>query len=318
MWDFDTGKVLSAMRATAPFIIFRLVIYFGIGLAYAISTGMGAGLGYALTALAEEPGSGSGVGGLIGFGVVSAILYWAREYLLYLVKAGHIALLVKLMDGEPLPEGKGQIDYAQGIVRQRFMEASSLFLLDQFIKGVLSAVNGLLMTIATWLPIPALEALVRFLQRILNLSLTYVDEIILAYNLRTDSDNPWESSKDALILYAQNYRGMLKNAFFLMLIQYGLAFIIFLIILGPITALATQLSEGAATWSVLIAIVFAWSFKAALLEPFAIAALMQAYFKLIEGQQPNPEWDQKLSGVSDRFCELKEKALAWTSNTTTP
>jgi hypothetical protein len=243
--------------------------------------------------------------------VVSVALYWAREYLLYLVKAGHIAVLVKLMDGEQLPTGKGQIAYAQGVVRERFAEASSLFLMDQIVKGVLRAVNGMLMTIAFLLPIPGLDGLMRLVRRVLTLSLTYVDEIILAYNLRTHSDNPWASSKDALILYAQNYKGMLKNALFLMLIQYGLALVIFLVIVGPVAALASLLSQGLAAWSVVIAIVFAWSFKAALLEPFAIAALMQAYFKIIEGQKPNPDWDEKLTGLSARFRELKDKAATW-------
>ncbi len=316
MWDFETGKALSAMHATAPFIAFRMIIYFGIGLAYVLGTGIGAGLGYVVTSFGDDPGSGTGVGGLLGFGVISAILYWAREYLLYLVKAGHIAVLVKLLQGEQLPGGKSQIDYAQGIVRERFAEASSLFLLDQLIKGILGAINGLLMTVTTLLPIPALQGLLRFVQKIFNLSLTYVDEIILAYNLRAESDNPWASSKDALILYAQNYKGMLKNAFFLMFIQYGLALLIFLVITGPVAAIAGLLSEGLATWSVLLSIVFAWAFKSALLEPFAIAALMQAYFKLIEGQQPNPEWDEKLTGLSSRFRELKDKAVDWTTRQT--
>ncbi len=300
------------MRRTTPFIAFRMIIYFGIGLAYALGIGTGAGTGYLLTAFSDDPGSGAGIGGLAGFGIISVALYWAREYLLYLVKAGHIAVLVKLMDEQPLPGGKGQIDYAQGIVRERFKEASVLFAMDQIIKGVLKAINGLLMTFAFLLPIPAIEGLMRIVQRVLSLSLTYVDEIILAYNLRTGTENPWESSKDALILYAQNYKHMLKNAFFLMLIQYGLTFVIFLLIVGPVAALATQLSENAGGWSVMIAIIFAWSFKAALLEPFAIAALMQVYFKVIEGQQPDAEWDEKLSGLSAGFRDLKDKALAWT------
>ena len=318
MWDFKTGKALEAMAKTSPFIIFRIIVYFSIALAYALGTGTGAGVGYMVTAFGDEPGSGAGIGGFVAFGAVSAILYWAREYLLYLVKAGHIAVLVKLMDGEVLPRGKGQIDYAQGLVRERFKEASVLFALDQIIKGVLKAVNGLLMTFASLLPIPALQGLLSFVQKVLNLSLTYVDEIILAYNIRSGIENPWEGGKDALILYAQNYKMMLKNAFFLMLIQYGLAFIIFLLIVGPVAALATQLSEGTGTWSILIAVIFAWSFKAALLEPFAIAALMQVYFKTVEGQQPDPEWDEKLSGVSGHFRDLKAKALSWIGASTTP
>jgi hypothetical protein len=44
------------------------------------------------------------------------------------------------------------------------------------------------------------------------------------------------------------------------------------------------------------------------MEPFAIAALMQVFFKRIEGQQPDPEWDAKLAGASDKFRELADKA----------
>ena len=36
---------------------------------------------------------------------------------------------------------------------------------------------------------------------------------------------------------------------------------------------------------------------------------MQVYFKTIEGQVPNPEWDRRLAEVSSKFRELKDKAL---------
>ncbi|OBZ92885.1 hypothetical protein ADU59_24490 [Pararhizobium polonicum] len=64
-----------------------------------------------------------------------------------------------------------------------------------------------------------------------------------------------------------------------------------------------------AGYAFVLAIVLAWSFKAAVLEPFAIAALMSVYFKVIEGQVPNPEWDAKLSDVSATFREIKDKAF---------
>ena len=37
---------------------------------------------------------------------------------------------------------------------------------------------------------------------------------------------------------------------------------------------------------------------------------MQAFFKITEGQQPNPEWDEKLTGLSGRFRELKDRAVS--------
>ena len=214
MWDFDIGEAMAAMAKTAPFLILRLVVYLGIALGYVIATGVGAGLGAAVGLLGGIAGGGAMWGGILGFGVISAVLYWAREYLLYLVKAGHIAVLVELHDGNDLPAGKGQIDYAQGIVRERFVEASMLFGLDRLIRLVVRAINRLLFTVANFIPVPFLRSLASLATKVINLSLVYTDELILAYNMRTRSTNPWASSKDALILYAQNYKQILKNALF--------------------------------------------------------------------------------------------------------
>ncbi len=46
-----------------------------------------------------------------------------------------------------------------------------------------------------------------------------------------------------------------------------------------------------------------------MLEPFAIACMVQVYFKVIDGQQPDPQWDDRLSKLSGKFRQLKERAL---------
>jgi hypothetical protein len=38
---------------------------------------------------------------------------------------------------------------------------------------------------------------------------------------------------------------------------------------------------------------------------------MQVYFKTIEGQKPDPEWEARLDSVSGRFKELGAKAAGW-------
>jgi len=310
MWDFKMGQAIGAMIKTAPFIVLRIIIYVGMALAYVLAIGVGTGIGYGIGSIGDEPGSAAFWGGLVGFGIVSGVLFWAREYLLYLVKAGHIAVLVEHFDGKALPGGRGQIEHAQAVVKERFAEASVLFGVDRLIKGILRRMNRMIMRVATFLPIPGLRNLASFVNKILNVSLTYTDEIILAYNIRTRSENPWESSKDALILYAQNYKVMAKNAFFLLLFMYAISFVIFLVFLGPAIALAVVFKGPATAIGVIIALLFAWALKAALLEPLAIAALMQVYFKTIEGQVPNPEWDQKLTAASKKFREMKDKAAA--------
>jgi len=309
MWDFDIGRTFGILMKTLPFIIFRMLIYMGVAFAYLLVTGIGAGIGSLLASIADEPGAGAFIGGAIGFVITLGIMYWVREYILYLVKAGHIAVMVELLDGKTgLPGGKGQIDYAQSKVRERFAESSILFGLDQLLKGILKAVNRTLSRVGNFIPIPGLESLMGIASRLITLSLTYTDEIIIAHNFRVRSDNPWATSKDAVILYAQNYTTMLKNAFFLMLAIWLITFVIFLIVLVPVGALFSFFPGATTFGGLVLAVVFAWCFKAALIEPFAVAAMMQVYFKTIEGQVPNAEWDQKLSSLSGKFRKLKKKA----------
>lgn len=309
--DFQIGTIIGLLRRTAPFLVFRFLIYFGITLGYVLATGIGAGVGYGAGAIFGDTGVGSVWGGFIGFGIAGAVMYFLREYLLYMVKAGHIAVLVEIMDGGEVPGGRGQIDHAQAVVKERFVESNILFAVDQLIKGVIKVFNKAFFTLAMILPIPGIEGVVKFFNTIIRLSLTYLDEVILAHNIRIKSDNPWASSRSALILYAQNYKAFLKNAVFLALIIWGLTLLVFLLILAPVAGLVALFPGSAGALTFIIALVFAWGVKQAVIEPFAMTALMQVFFKVTEGQQPDPEWERKLESVSKKFGTMKAKAGAW-------
>jgi hypothetical protein len=308
MWDFSLGKAIGAMFKTLPFIFLRVLVYFGIALAYLLSTGIWAGVGYGLTSMTQNPGVGAFWGGLFGFALVSVALYWAREYLLYLVKAGHIAVLVEALDGKELPGGKGQVAHAQTVVKERFGETSILFAVDQLIKGILKALNRLVFSITHFIPLPGAKDAAKFINAVINLSLTYTDEIVLAYGIRKKSSNPWASAKDAILLYAENYGMMIKNALFLLFLMFVISIGLFLVFLIPAGALVALFPGQAGGWGFVAALLFAWAFKAAFLDPLTMACLMQVYFKVTEGKVPSPSWDQKLCAVSNKFRALKEKA----------
>lgn len=314
-WDFSLSSAFGAMGKTLPFIVLRMLVYFGIALLYVFATGTGGAVGYGVTSVGDGEGAGAFYGAMFGFAGASGLLYWGREYILYMVKAGHIAVLTHLYDGKELPEGRGQIDYAAHAVKERFAEANVLFALDQLIKGVLKIITGTLNTIAAFLPLPGLQNLVGVLNSILKMSLTYVDEIILAHNIRVQSENPWETSADALVLYAQNYAKMVKNAVWLSIMMWFLTVFIFIVLLAPTFGLLALFPGNVGGWAFIVAFIFAWSVKAALIEPIAIYALMQVYFKTIEGQVPDPEWRSRLEGASKKFREMKEKALSWAKDT---
>ena len=251
-------------------------------------------------------------------GLISIAVYWIREYILYIVKAGHIAVMVRLIDGEEIPGGQGQIPYAKKIVSERFVEANVLFGIDQLIKGVIRVITGLIGGIGMVLPIPGVQGLLSFINTIVRISLTYVDEIILGYNMRIDSKNPYQTSQDGLVLYAQNAKVMIKNAVWLSVFLWILTLLVFFIMLAPAGAVLYYFPGQMGGWSFVLAFVFAWALKGALLEPFAVAALMSVYFKQIEGDVPNPEWSAKLAGASNKFVELKDKATNFVMGGGTP
>lgn len=302
------------MARTAPFLILRLLVFVGIGVAYIISLGLGAMLGLAFgTILSPEPFTGAFIGAVIGFGLVSLALYLAREYLLYLVKAAHIAVLVELYDGRAIPAGQGQIRFGADCIKAHFATTSVLFGVDLLVKAVLRTVFGTVNFITAFVPIPGLGGLVKMAEGVVRLSLTYVDEIILAYLIRTRTDNPWDSAKDGLVLYAQNYTHFLKNALWLAFFLWGLTIAVFVVLLAPTAALVALVPGPFALWGFAVALILALAFKAAVLEPIAIACLMQVYFATIAGQKPDPEWDARLSGTSRKFREFAEKAASWGS-----
>ncbi len=318
MWDFSIGGTLAIMMRTWPFIVFRMVVYFGIAFAYIVATGTGAGIGFGAGHIfADDGGPATGAiwGGIFGFGFVSVLLYWLREYVLYIVKAGHIAVMVKLIDGQDIPDGRGQIAWAGSQVKERFVETNVLFAVDQLVKGVVRVITGLVTTIGNFLPIPGLQGIVSFVNTVIRISLTYVDEVVLGYNMRIGSNNPYETAQDALVLYAQNAGRLVKNAVWLSVFMWVLSIVAFLVMLAPAAAILFFFPGQLGGWSFVLAIILAWAFKAALLEPFAIAALMSVYFKAIEGQRPDPEWRGKLASASNRFRELGDKAAAYVRGT---
>ncbi|WP_245729401.1 hypothetical protein [Salinihabitans flavidus] len=300
------------MVQTMPFVLLRMAIYFGAALAYVLITGTGAGIGWGIGALGDDGfrGSATFFGGVIGFGLVAFVMYWLREYILYMVKAGHIAVMVELIDNRPMPEGRGQIGHAQAMVKERFAEASVLFAIDQLVKGVLRAITGLIRGVFTILPIPGARQLIGILHAFLKVAVGFIDEVILAYGMRTRATNPWQSARTALVLYGQNYAPMLKNAAWITIFVYGLTIILFFIMLAPAALIANIFPNGMSAMGVIVAIILAWSVKAALLEPLAVACLLQAYFRTIEGQTPNPEWEDKLEGMSSKFRKLKDRAMS--------
>ena len=54
MWDFSIGRTLGLLARTYPFILLRMLVYFGITFAYIVATGGGAAIGYGVGRIVAE------------------------------------------------------------------------------------------------------------------------------------------------------------------------------------------------------------------------------------------------------------------------
>ena len=313
MWDFSISRSFGLMIRTLPFLLFRVVVYFGIAVALILVTGTGAGVGYGIGLFGDDDFQATSTfwGGFAGFGLTAGVIFFLRDYLLYLVKAGHIAVMVECLDGRPVPGGRGQIAFARQVVTERFGQSSALFALDQVVKGVINLVTGLIEGLMFILPIPGLDRIMGVLRAYLRLAVGLLDEVILAHAIRSRSENAWEAAHDGLVLYAQNARPMLVNAAWLTLISWILAAVVFFFMLAPAAVIAVLLPGDGSAGALIFAAVFAWAVKAALIELFALACMLQVFFSVTAGQEPKPEWRGRLTQVSDKFRKLGETAVGW-------
>jgi hypothetical protein len=85
-----------------------------------------------------------------------------------------------------------------------------------------------------------------------------------------------------------------------------------------VAGLVALLPGTAGPLTLLVAIVFAWGVKQAVIEPIAMTSLMLVFFKVTEGQTPNAEWEARLDKVSGKFSSLKDKAKTWGTDQPVP
>lgn len=310
MWDFSIGRALGLVLRTWPFTLLRLAIWGTILVATIVAVSLGAGLGWGIGHVggADFRAGATVWGGVAGFAVVVVGLWTLREYLLYLVGAGHVAAMVAVASGRETPGGSAQIRFALAIVKERFGEIHLLWVLDRAVKGAVGAVVGLLVGFENLIGGSGLGGLVQLVRTILRLATTFLDELVLAREIRLTSTDAWTTAREAVVLYAQNAPLVLKNAVWLMILRWVVAVVIFALTVGPAAAVFWILPGPSGGWALLFSVIAAVGLQRALIDPFCIAALMEVWERHIEGQTPDPTWDGRLAEASRPFREIVERA----------
>jgi hypothetical protein len=307
------GTAVSLMSQTLPYALVRFAMLLAFSIATIIWFVVVFGIG-GLLAAGVHPWIGFGWW-VAGFGAYGWAWLVIVRYALYLLQAGHIAVLTELITTGKIGSGsEGMFQYGKRIVTERFGQVNVLFALDLLVRGVVQAFNRTLNWVAGVLPIPGMQSIAGIVTAIVRAATTYIDETILSYNLARGDENAWRSSKDALIYYCQNSKEILKTAVWVVVIDKVLTAAIWVVMLLPafllLAVLPAAWAPGGFIAGLVIAALFASNIRQAFLKPVFLIMVMTKFHVQVRNQQINLEWDQRLTSVSDKFRQIKDKAAA--------
>ena len=312
------STALSLTMQTAPFILLRLGVLLGFTLAAIIWLAIWGGIASLFAGKNGSGGLGALVLFLIGFGAPAGVYFWLRQYVLYLLKLGHVAVLTRLITDGALPAGVNQVAFGKEMVTQRFAQTNILFVVDSLVTGVAAAFNRSLDWISELIPIPGMEGVMKVVHAIVNQATTYTDETIFSYNIARGDENVWRSSRDGLVYYAANVKPILKTAVVAVVIEYVVTFVAFLVCLIPAAIIGRILPGQVAGFAWIFAVILAGVVRATVLRPMFLTMVCLTFHKAVQGQAINETYASTLESVSSKFGQLVEKARTLASESGRP
>ena len=308
--DSGLATAISLMQRSLPYALMR----FGIQLAYSFAAivwlvVMFGGAAWASLHIAN-------VFGIVWFVICAAAGGWIwatlLRYLLHLIECGHVAVLTELITRGSIGNGtESMFEYGKRIVTERFGQVNALFAVNMLVRGVVNTVNGAIEGLTSFIPIPGLDSVARIISAITRAATRYIDKVIFSYNLARADDNPWGGARDGLVYYAQNAKPILKQAVWIVILDYALGALLWLVMLAPAVAITVLLPQSVrefgAVVSIVIAVFFALAARAAFLKPIFLIMIMVNFHGLVEQQEINQQWIDWLNQLSDKFRELGNK-----------
>jgi hypothetical protein len=311
--DASLSTAIGLMMRSLPYALAR----FGVLMAASLVT-----LIWLVVMLGGGAWLGSHIAGIFGLvwivgWALAASFIWgtAVRYVLHLIECGHVAVLTELITQGRIANGDGSM-FAHGrrLVTERFAQINVLFGLHALIRGIVGSVHRTMDMTAEMLPIPGLETIANLVDRVLKAATRYIDKVIFSYNLARNSADPWTTSREGLVYYAQNAKPVLKTAIWCVVLEWVLTVLLWIALLIPAALLTLMLPhairESGAIATVLVALLLVGPIRAAFVRPIFLIMMMVRFHASAEGQPINPQWDAQLASISDQFRTLGANAAA--------
>jgi len=244
---------------------------------------------------------------------VGIVRFALMHYFGYLVKAGHVAVIAEACMTGQVPED--QVTYGKLMVTERFATSNIYFAVDNLVTAAVKQIQKGIGSLGDALDfIPGMNAISGLAQFFVSIALGYVDECCLGWTFLKTEQGAFKSAADGVVIYAQNWKVLLKDAAKTMVKTILLLALIVLIVFIPIGGLFKILN-----WSGMLAFLLAclitWVVKFAFMDSYIMIQMMTAYMGVAPDTAITYDLYSKLCGISSKFKELYNKGRQETPQT---
>ena len=296
-------KATTIFVKTIPWVVVRFVV----GLAFTLlAVVYFAAIAFVLFGIGNLSGGIAFVGLLIAGLIFYGFFRLARRYVLYLVTAGHIAVIAHAVDTGEVPPN--QIQFGKRKVRGRFTEASALFGVDMLIKGVIKQFNRTVASVGNTLGfVPGIKQLATVFKRTVGIAASYIDQAIVAHMFLNESKGNWTAARDGIVLYGKTWKSVLGSTLLIVLGTYA-AVLLLVLAMVPVAGVLGSLAPALeiAGWIVVGAFVLVSYFG--LFAPWVKTVVITTYLIEAENETPDSETMDYIAARSSEFKKLINKA----------
>jgi hypothetical protein len=297
-------KPSAIIAKTLPFMLIRLAVYVAFFIGICIYTA----IAVFFLGLVQK----SGVMSLVVFAVFGgggwAIYSFVREYITYMIKAAHIAVITELAMNGSIPDGFSMYKYGVEKVKAQFATANILFGLDRLVAGSVKQIQRAIGGIGAFFSfIPGVKGLTDVLNLFVDIILNYVDECIMSYIFIHKGENEWKSAADAIVLYVQNWKSVLKMGAKLLVFILVFVVIGYILFIGIFSGL---FSSASGIIPIIITLIFAITLKAAILDSIVMVYMVTNFLQVSANQTPAYDLYGQIEGWSKKFTDIMGKARA--------
>ncbi|MBC5631333.1 zinc ribbon domain-containing protein [Parabacteroides hominis] len=251
-----------------------------------------------------------GVGAIMFFiwlGLIGVVNFFLNHYIGYLVKAGHVAVITMAFKTGQVPANP--FETGKTMVKERFGTSNVYFALDKLVAGSVKQLQRALGRITDSLlgALPGADGVKSLTNMFLDISLGYIDECCLGYTFYNPEQSPYKSAADGVVIYAQNWKTLLKGA----AKTAGtviLSFIAVLLVAFVIFGGLFRLFGWSGFMAFVISILLAYTVKYAFIDSWILVKMMSTYFQVVPTTYITFDLYGKLCKLSGKFKELFNKS----------